>query len=49
VLTMLKRYNILVRDCSDKQGFDGKQYMRIAVRNHEDNARLIAAFEELDC
>ncbi|MBO7591933.1 MAG: aminotransferase class I/II-fold pyridoxal phosphate-dependent enzyme [Bacteroidaceae bacterium] len=48
VLTMLKRYNILLRDCSDKQGFDGKQYMRIAVRSHEDNARLIQAFQEVD-
>lgn len=48
VLTMLRKYNILVRDCSDKQGFDGKQYMRIAVRSHEDNARFIAAFRELD-
>ena len=48
VLTMLKRYNILVRDCSDKVGFDGKQYMRIAVRNHEDNARFVKAFKELD-
>ena len=48
VLTMLKRYNILVRDCSDKKGFDGRQYMRIAVRSHEDNARFIAAFRELD-
>ena len=48
VIIMLKRYNILVRDCSDKQGFDGKQYMRISVRNHEDNVKLIAAFKELD-
>lgn len=48
VLTMLKRYNILVRDCSDKLGFDGKQYMRIAVRSHEDNAKFIQAFKELD-
>lgn len=48
VLTMLKRFNILVRDCSDKVGFDGKQYMRIAVRSHEDNARFINAFKELD-
>lgn len=48
VLTMLKKYNILVRDCSDKQGFDGKQYMRIAVRNHEDNAKFVQAFKELD-
>ncbi len=48
VLTMLKKYNILTRDCSDKKGFDGKQYMRIAVRSHEDNARLLKAFKELD-
>ena len=48
VLTMLKKYNVLLRDCSDKQGLDGKQYMRIAVRNHEDNVRLIQAFRELD-
>ena len=48
VLTMLKKYNILVRDCSDKQGFDGKQYMRIAIRNHEDNVKFVRAFKELD-
>ena len=48
VLTMLKKYNILVRDCSDKKGLDGKQYMRIAVRSHKDNTRFIQAFMELD-
>lgn len=48
VLTMLKRYDILTRDCSAKVGLDGKQYMRIAVRGHNDNARLIAAFKELE-
>lgn len=48
VLTMLKKYNILVRNCSNKQGFDGKQYMRIAVRSHEDNSKLITAFKELE-
>lgn len=48
VLTMLKKYNILLRDCSDKKGFDGKQYMRIAVRSHEDNARLLEAFKAID-
>lgn len=48
VLSMLKRFNILTRDCSDKKGFDGKkQYMRIAVRSHEDNARLIAGFKAM--
>jgi histidinol-phosphate/aromatic aminotransferase/cobyric acid decarboxylase-like protein len=38
---MLKEHNILMRDCSGKGGFDNKQYMRIAVRDHDDNARLI--------
>jgi histidinol-phosphate/aromatic aminotransferase/cobyric acid decarboxylase-like protein/choline kinase len=47
VLTMLKEHNILMRDCSDKKGFDGKQYMRIAVRSHEDNESLIQAFKAL--
>ena len=48
VMKMLKQHNILTRDCSTKGGFDGKQYMRIAVRNHADNARLIAAFKEIE-
>ena len=48
VLYMLKHHNILTRDCSNKPGLDGKQYMRIAVRNHEDNARLIEGLRELD-
>lgn len=48
VLKMLKKHNILVRDCSSKAGFDGKQYMRIAVRSHEDNARLLVALKEFE-
>ncbi len=42
VIYMLKQHNILTRDCSKKPGLDpNKQYMRIAVRNHEDNTRLV--------
>ena len=48
VLYMLKHHNILTRDCSNKPGLDGRQYMRIAVRNHEDNTRLIEGLIELD-
>lgn len=48
VLKMLKEYNILMRDCSGKEGFDGKQYMRIAVRDHNDNTRLIEALKQLE-
>jgi len=48
VLYMLKQHNILTRDCSNKPGLDGRQYMRIAVRGHEDNARLIEGLRLLD-
>ena len=44
---MLKDHAILMRNCTTKVGFDGKQYMRIAVRDHKDNARLIEALEKL--
>lgn len=48
VFRMLKEHNILMRNCSEKEGFDGKQYMRIAVRNHRDNNKLIEALREID-
>lgn len=32
--------NILIKDCSTKKGFNGKNYIRIAVRGKEDNDRL---------
>jgi histidinol-phosphate/aromatic aminotransferase/cobyric acid decarboxylase-like protein len=48
VINMLKQHNILTRDCSLKPGLDPqKQYMRIAVRDHEDNARLVEGLKEL--
>ena len=48
VIYMLKQYNILTRDCSKKTGLNpNKQYMRISVRSHEDNTRLIQALKEL--
>lgn len=48
VLKMLKQFGILMRDCSGKGGFDGKQYMRIAVRDHKDNAKLIESLKQLE-
>ena len=48
VIYMLKHHNILTRDCSQKPGLDpDKQYMRIAVRNHEDNTRLVEGLREI--
>jgi histidinol-phosphate/aromatic aminotransferase/cobyric acid decarboxylase-like protein/choline kinase len=46
VIYMLRHHNILTRDCSLKPGLDpNKQYMRIAVRNHEDNTHLVEALK----
>jgi histidinol-phosphate/aromatic aminotransferase/cobyric acid decarboxylase-like protein/CTP:phosphocholine cytidylyltransferase-like protein len=46
VIYTLRRHNILTRDCSLKPGLDpDRQFMRIAVRNHEDNGRLIEALK----
>lgn len=42
---LLKHYNILIKDCSSKT--DGKPYIRLAVRNTEDNNTLINALKEL--
>ena len=48
VIYMLRQHNILTRDCSQKPGLDPqKQYMRIAVRNHEDNTRLVEALRKM--
>ena len=47
VIYMLKQHNILTRDCSLKPGLDPeKQYMRIAVRDHNDNARLVDGLKD---
>jgi len=48
VIHMLRHHNILTRDCSGKPGLDDRQYMRIAVRNHEDNARLVEALKAFE-
>lgn len=47
VIRVLKHYNILTRDCSSKPGLNGRQYMRIAVRDYADNSRLIDALKSL--
>lgn len=41
----LLRKNILIKDCSTKKVFSGKNYIRIAVRNKSDNDKLIEALK----
>ena len=44
---LLNRHNILIKDCNNKTGLQGKNYIRIAIRNSEDNDALIKAFQSL--
>lgn len=45
--TLLCKYNILIKDCGTKKGFEGGNYVRIAVRGKEDNNRLIEALKNV--
>lgn len=45
---LLKKYNILIKDCGTKSAFSGKNYIRIAIRNREDNSYFVKALKELD-
>ncbi len=45
VIQVLKHFNILTRDCSGKPGLRDGQYMRIAVRDHADNTRLVESLK----
>lgn len=42
-MNMMVKYNILIKDLTEKM--NGKPYIRIAIRNTEDNNRLIEALE----
>lgn len=45
-VTLLDKYNILIKDCSTKKGFDGRNFIRLAIRSTEDNVRLVNALKE---
>lgn len=40
--------DLIIKDLSAKAGFNGAQYIRLAVRSQEDNERLVRALSELD-
>ncbi len=44
---LLADYEIMVKDCNSKNYLKGKNYIRVSVRDAEDNDRLIAALNEL--
>ena len=44
---LLERFNIMAKDCDSKNGLKGNNYIRLSVRNTEDNDRLIEALRIL--
>lgn len=47
IRVLLIKHGVFVKDCSTKAGFNGKSYIRIAVRNKEDNDKLINCLKML--
>lgn len=47
VMQMLKKHNILMSNCRSKKGLDGDCYLRIAIRNSQDNERFIEALKSI--
>ena len=45
---MMKHFNVLLKDCTGKTSFDNKEFIRIAVRNEEDNDYLLLALKQID-
>ena len=44
---LLSKFNILVKDCDHKAGLEGKNFIRIAIRNTKDNNMLLQALRSL--
>lgn len=44
---LLQRYNLLIKDCGTKSAFAGKNYIRLAIRNREDNSYLVSKLKEI--
>lgn len=43
----LRREGVLIRDCGNYPGLDGKSYVRLAVRPHEENVKLLERLETI--
>lgn len=46
-IRLLNGHNILIKDCSGKAAFKGRNYIRLAVRDRKDNRKLVETLKEL--
>ena len=44
---LLDKADILIKDCSTKSAFGGKNYIRIAIRDRKDNSKLVETLKKL--
>jgi histidinol-phosphate/aromatic aminotransferase/cobyric acid decarboxylase-like protein len=46
-LTLLRDYDILIKDCNSKKQLENKNFVRISIRDFNDNNKLIDALNKL--
>lgn len=46
-VSLLNDYNLLIKDLSAKEGFEGKSYIRVAVKRPEENIKLVQAVKSI--
>ena len=44
---LLDKADILIKDCSTKSAFGGRNYIRIAIRDRKDNSKLVETLKKL--
>ncbi|WCG90528.1 aminotransferase class I/II-fold pyridoxal phosphate-dependent enzyme [Proteus terrae] len=47
VSVLCNKFNIIAKDCSNKKGFEHKNYIRLAIRNSSDNQYLVDSLKEI--
>ena len=45
---LLAKHDILIKDCSSKASFRGRNFIRLAVRDRKDNHKLVEALKEFE-
>ena len=45
---LLCKHNLLIKDCGTKSAFEGRNYIRLAVRDTADNKRLVEVLKTLE-
>lgn len=45
---LLAKHDILIKDCSGKASFRGRNFIRLAVRDRKDNHKLVEALKEFE-